>query len=364
MTPEGQTAKLAGGGRAGNVATTIHWNVTVAFILKDLVPSWIARGFGFYVGEACLLILVWADDFTLVASSVSELHVMVTELAHAMSLHGVQLKESKCKWLANANALENTTDGVADMLTTGFGHEESLVILGVLLTQDADAQASADFAISRAQRHWFQRSKQLCRRRVPISKRILWYYATVGATALFGQEALPLTQKTLRAFQSFDRRCLHAILGIKKDCNMGWTAFRRRQNTKLRAIFLKMGIGELSVRLLAKQHAWAGHVSRLDVAHIAGAWSRVGTAQDWLFTQAALGRLDSQNSQKWRHPRRGRLATSWETWLVRAIGDDWRHLALDRAKWRESRELFLKSALTLIFGEGHRNFGMHIPAPP
>ena len=232
------------------------------------------------------------------------------------------------------------------------------------MMQDADAQASADFAISRAQRHWFQRSKQLCRRREQISKRILRYYGSVEATALFGQEALPLTQKTLRAFQSFDRRCLHAILGIKKDCNMGWTAFRRRQNTKLRAIFSKMGIGELSVRLLAKQHAWAGHVSRLDVAHIAGAWSRVGTAQDWLFTQAALGRLDSQNSQKWRHPRRGRLATSWETWLVRAIGDDWRHVARDRAKWRQSREPYLKSALTLIFGEGHRNFGMHVPAPP
>ena len=173
----------------------------------------------------------------------------------------------------------------------------------------------------------------------------------------------PLTQKTLREFQSCDRRCLHAILGIKKDASMGWTAFWRRQNNKLRGIFSKMGVGELTVRLLSKQHAWAGHVTRLDVTQIAGAWSRVGTAQDWLFTRAAMGHLDSQNTGRWRHPRRGRLAITWETWLVKALGDNWRELALDRTSWRESRMNFVNRTLHEMLDENHRSFGTRHPAP-
>ena len=138
---------------------------------------------------------------------------------------------------------------------------------------------------------------------------------------------------------------------------MGWIAFRRRLNNKLRGMFSKMGISELTVRLLGKQHAWAGHVSRLDAEHLAGIWSRVSSSQEWLITQAAMTTMDQRNTHRWRHPRRGRLPVTWETWLVRTLGDNWRFLALQRDAWRSSREDFVKKTLTHIFGVEHNAFG-------
>ena len=69
----GGSAKLRGGGRPGNVCTPAHWNVSIGYVLRKLVPSWIARDFGYVRSGRRLLILVWADDFTFIASSVGQL---------------------------------------------------------------------------------------------------------------------------------------------------------------------------------------------------------------------------------------------------------------------------------------------------
>ena len=96
----GGSAKLMGGGRPGDVSTPAHWNVTVCYVLRKLVPSWIARGFGYVRSGQRLLLLVWADDFTLIASSIMQLQVMLGEFQNFMLVHGIQLKSSKSFWMA------------------------------------------------------------------------------------------------------------------------------------------------------------------------------------------------------------------------------------------------------------------------
>ena len=160
------------------------------------------------------------------------------------------------------------------------------MILGGCLTTDADTDRAIEFALIRARGQWIQSMKLLCRRRVPISKRLQNYYATVGKSALHGLEGLPLTQTAVKNIVSFDRSCLRTMIAMVKREGEGRVDFRRRQNTLLRRLFTKLGLQELAAQVLAKQHGWAGHVTRMSRSEVAGSWSETGTLEEWRCTQA------------------------------------------------------------------------------
>ena len=161
-----------GGGRPGDVATPTHWNVTVSYILNFLVPSWIARGFGFRFGNSILLVLVWADDFTFIAADITQLKIMLTEFAEIVNEFGLDCKPSKSHWFANAFAWEllgkddfkmavdissvrgarsSTTRAnlVRSATTLEFKYSEDLEIVGGCLSSDGSSDVSLDFAVAR-----------------------------------------------------------------------------------------------------------------------------------------------------------------------------------------------------------------------
>jgi len=370
-------ARLVGGGRPGDVATPAHWNVTIHYVLRLLIPSWVSRGFGFRFGEALLLLLCWADDFTVVASSISQLRTMLRELAHAFFEHGLQLKASKCKWFANKAAwkeLGHTSysmrvdidakfgqkiglDGLMAHLTVPFQQEDVLEVLGACLAPDADADVALRFALSRGRGRWMQRRKPLCRRRVLLCKRIRRYYSTVGLTVLHGLEGVPLTQSLLGKVMSFDRRNLRSMLCMRKRGDDTWKSFTKRQSRLLRKVMGGMHCMELAARLLAKQHGWAGHVTRLGSHHVAAQWSRAGTLEDWHLKQAVYAHCDSANVTKWRHKSKG-PNVHWEVNLARVFGDQWRTLALDRGKWRASKAFFICRCCDELMGCGASPIGV------
>ena len=129
------------------------------YVLRKLVPSWIARGFGYSRDGLRVLVLIWADDFTFVAAGIEQLQKMLCEFQHFMMLHGVSLKKSKSYWMANARAFRDLGREEFEMKIPDitFQRQESLVVLGARLAANGDSQVSLRYSIQRAWRHWFQR---------------------------------------------------------------------------------------------------------------------------------------------------------------------------------------------------------------
>ena len=373
----GCEAHLRGGGRPGDVATPAHWNVVVNFILHRLVPSWVARGLGFRFGDALLLVLCWADDFTLVASSIPQLRTMLVELAKEMYEHGIQFKESKCNWFANTAAWEKLDTSTFSMrvdidaklgakvgwsspishVGVHFKPVLSLEVLGACLTPEADAEKSITFALSRGHGHWIMQRKQLCRRRVKLSARIQRYYKTVGLTVLHGLEGVPLTQALLQKVIAFDRRNLKAMAGLRKHIDEDWVAFHQRRSRFLRGFMGRAGIMELAARLIAKQQGWAGHMARLPADHIAAGWCRAGTLADWHLKQTMFSYFDPLNTGAWRHKTRGKKV-HWEANLCKVFGDQWRSQALERKSWRSMRSTYVLKICDELLGSGSKPLGV------
>ena len=305
--------------------------------------------------------MVWADDFTFVAAGVLQLAVMLREFKTFMEAQGIGLKASKCAWMASTPALEVLEQEDFRMEIGGilFTHEDSLVVLGSRLSATGDTTTSLDFCKKRAWRHWFQRRAQLCRRRVPLSRRINRYYSTVGLTLLHGFEGIPLTQCSLRSVQSFDRHCLREMLCMRRPVGRGWVEHRRKQNAVLRRVLLRMGRVELAVQVLKKQFGWAGHAARMpaEPAHIAAQWASGTLLESWKLQQAVGQTVDKQNKLKWRHDKKGPV-TRWDSLIHRVLGPTWPTIAQDRNKWKAAWQSFAYEAGVLLLGAGHRLFGL------
>ena len=119
-----------------------------------------------------------------------------------------------------------------------------------------------------------------------------------------------------------DRRNLQAMLCLRKRVDEQWAVFIKRQHRFLRTFMGRIGVMELAAKLLAKQHGWAGHVTRLSQQHVAWGWSRVGTLEDWHLKQAVHTHVDPRNTTSWRHKATGPKA-HWEGNLVLVFGDQW-----------------------------------------
>ena len=254
---------------------------------------------------------------------------MLTEFADLLNECGLECKATKSNWFANRAAWDELRDpqfrmrvpvssicsGRLGTSSSGAGQVRAatflefqlcseLIVVGSCLTVDADTDAAIDFALARARGLWMQSKTALCRKRVPISKRVENYYCSIGASALHGLEGVPLTQTALKKVMGFDRSCLRAMARMVKHEGETWVNFRRRQNKFLRNLFDKLQIQELGVRLLSKQHGWARHVLRLSPSDIAYIWANTGTLEEWHSMQAFHSVLDPTSKNRWRHSTR------------------------------------------------------------
>eukprot|EP00973_Karenia_brevis_P085884 11912340-Karenia_brevis.AAC.1 len=119
----------------------------------------------------------------------------------------------------------------------------------------------------------------------------------------------------------------------------------------------KIGVSELVVQLLAKQHGWAGHVARMNDQHLVAQWSRVGTLEQWNFLRTVCNHEDAGNKTRWRHAKCGRKIR-WEANLAEVYGDSWRTDAMCRHSWRAGRQHFIDATLCRLLGVNHKVFGM------
>jgi hypothetical protein len=156
---------------------------------------------------------------------------------------------------------------------------------------------------------------------------------------------------------SFDRRNLRSMLCMRKQAEETWISFRRRQNGLLRRVMGGLGMMELTARLAAKQHGWAGHVVRLLPQHIAAQWCRAGALEDWHLKQAVGSHFDPHNKTCWKHVDKG-AKVHWETNLVRVFGDQWRTPAMDRTGWRTSRCYYVSQNLDALSGDNAKPIGV------
>ena len=328
------------GSKQGGRDTPRIWKIFLWGILRPLIQSWEDRGLVVCFGHTVLNVQLWADDGILYASSKQNLETKFRELVETLHSALLALKpDPDClQWMCSASSWAPSSPILFGQDVYSVQHVDSIVHLGSCIDSMNSVSAAIAHRLKVSWQHWHDRKSQLCRRRVPLRKRILRWFQTVGKTLCFGLGELNLLNEHIAKLDSFNLYCLRCMLSRRRPTNMTPWDFNHRLNVKIRGILREMNqplAGSLAVCL---QHTWAGHVERSDPTSLCRCLMHYRDASWWAEQQTLPAH------KRHRRVDVGRPIT-WESRLSRCHGNKWWELCSDRLVWKQYRAAFVADRL-------------------
>jgi hypothetical protein len=207
--------KMLAGGRQGSRDTPKLWNILFFLILKDQVQEWEEKNLVWSLeteGEFLprLNILAWADDLLIFANSREELDTKLGNLLEVLRDHRLDVKQDSLEWTCTFNQHHHDK---GDLVVPHRRGHKGLNILGVWIDPGNDNSTMWMHRLKEAHLSWLGLKAQLCRRRVPLRKRIQRWQCTVGKTLLWGCGAWTMTKEDFLKIPVFPVEMFSAHVG-------------------------------------------------------------------------------------------------------------------------------------------------------
>ena len=264
---------------------------------------------GLHLNQHELKDLEYADDTTLLSSSMTEATQAVSEFQHQAGKLGLEVSWPKTKLLQVGSTQPPRSVNIG-------GHDVSVVdqfiYLGSTLTNSGDMKN--EVCRRRALASVVMKSlwKPLWRHtNISLTTKIRVYRAVVLSVLFYGAETWPLTKAQTSQLSGFDTRAQRSV------CNIRWPELI--SNNALRQL---TGLPPLARTLAQSRLRWFGHLMRTSPTH--------PTKIAWEFSPEAAG---------WRRPRGAPRLRFRDV-----VRDDLRNLGItpetavaesaDRTKWR------------------------------
>lgn len=273
---------------------------------------------------------------------------------HGLKLHPDKTKvHSNCKCGKRANI--QICDGTIEVLQeVGF-----VKYLGRKLTVHRCHELEFEHRIAAAWASFSGRKQELTNKRYPFKARLRLFNATVGATVLYGSEALTLKQDERRRLRTTQRKMLRMVLGVKRrveetnssdsgsnDTNEGqseastegalepWSDFLARTAKLVEDRLAAAGEEEWRKTWCRRKCHWAGRLARTERHK----WSH--TALIWnpsLHRQTGGRRAQARPHKRWDEDFAKVLQ-------YRGVIKPWLEVAQDRKVWESFEEDFVLQA--------------------
>lgn len=147
-------------------------------------------------------ILAWADDLLVFANSKQELESKLSSLVKVLRLNRLDVTPDSLEWTCTHN--RHFHDKGTLLIPHGDGpvsfkfKKKGFNVLGVWNDPSSENSTMWKHRLQEAHLSWMGHKEQLCRRRVPLTKRILRWQATVGKTLLWCCGAWTMTKNISR----------------------------------------------------------------------------------------------------------------------------------------------------------------------
>lgn len=309
-----------------------------------------------------LPLLIFADNFWLLAQSPRQLQSMATQWFMLLDRAGFSVELDDCIWTATktTRACHTTPAPTVQVpnlwprLRAGPGDDAMVKIpwrepevptkiLGSYITMTNDATAEIEYRISRAWCTFNLYRGLLMARAIPYAKRVSALHRTVLRTLLYGIGTLNLTQRHLARLRATENHMMRIMLRIRSKAPAPeglWDLspaeeYMTNTNSLLNRLRQQHGWQRWDVKALQEVHSWAGHVARF----------RVYAPQRWAFQALSVKGLQylralERATGSQCHPKRFRV-WRWEQQFSRYYGDNWMEQTLDQEAWADSRAAWL-----------------------
>ena len=200
-----KTFDIRRGTKQGDPLSTLLFNCLLESVFAKLKPKWLKRRIGLDVSAAAteyLTNLRFADDVLLFATCRSHMERMMSDIQAEAALHGLQLHPEKTKVLTNARQQLRASIHHGPSSIEVLGPSGAVKYLGRKLAIQDCHDDEFNNRIAAAWASFTARKGELVNKRYPFKARLRLFNATVGATVLYGSEALTLRQDQRRRLRT------------------------------------------------------------------------------------------------------------------------------------------------------------------
>eukprot|EP00971_Amphidinium_carterae_P323625 6431230-Amphidinium_carterae.1 len=158
----------------GSPVSPVLFVVTLAYILRDVVPHLLQGPTAVRLQDLVAVLLTYADDILVLATDLPGLQHNVDLIIHACNAHGLDFAPNKFALVTNAFGCAQLADPTADIPVQGILLRPSmaLTILGVHLDMNNNRTVLLDYALIRAARSFGAVRGQLLQKRARVRHRL------------------------------------------------------------------------------------------------------------------------------------------------------------------------------------------------
>ena len=281
---------------------------------------------------------------------------MLTDLEQESIRCGLSIHPEKTKVLTNARRGNRASISLGSSEVQVMSAGSSVKYLGRKFAMEDPVGTEFDNRIAGAWAAFSSRKCELTNKNYPLKNRLQLFNATVGATVLYGTEALALKVDQQRRLQTTQRKMMRIILGAKRrvlftslsesssnssssdvvseDEDVAlepWVDFLKRTTRLVEDKLMAAGEKEWLASWRIRKWRWAGKL----VSQNQHKWSY--TALLWnplLHSQRAAGRAQGRPRKRWEEDFQ-------QFFWYKKDSREWREVAANPTEWVQLEEHFL-----------------------
>ena len=308
-----------------------------------------------------LAILVFADNFWLLATSRRQLQAMTNKLCELLFKAGLGTDLSECSWSCTSRAppqgeveVPNRWPGILSKPSSSEkvtlqkkSRDSAIKVLGSMIACSGDCTAEIDHRISRAWAAFHKHSRLLLCKSAPIFLRLERLRSFVLPSLLYNIGTCKLTKKHLSRLRGVELKMMTRIIGYRVrdtiDKKQDQADYMATVRVRIRTYRMRAKWHRWDEEALLKAHRWAGHVARIT----ARAPSRlVGRAL--LYRGSAYLQTMQRLYGYQGHARRFHV-WRWEGLFSRSRGSQWLCDARDGEVWEDSGASWLAQTTSTLY---------------
>ena len=328
------------GVRQGDPLSPALFNNVTRIIFEKLKTKWRRERRGIEIG--CLSHLMFADDTTLLASSLQDLVIMILDVIEELRGCGLKLNLDKCTVQTNTYYPHSHIE-IGEMQVPVVGGSHGFKVLGVVWTLFGRMAKELRCRISAAWGRFHNLHSLLCKRDGDLQKRLRLFDTAVTSTLLWGCESWTLTKAEEQELIRVQNRMLRRIVVSARQPDELWVDWIKRATRRAREHAIQCGIRFWVPTYLQTKWRWAGHVMRMDSTRLARRATEWRDSE-WNAIEEALhgrskNRIKRPYKQRWFRwedaLRQHAKQRDWQSWQSKVT---------DRHFWSSEALVFCKGS--------------------
>jgi hypothetical protein len=283
-----------------------------------------------------IAIILFADNFWLVARSAVQLRVMITEWLKLLREYGWDSPVAEMKWATTCTEAQFKGKIIIDGVEIPqAARDEGFRALGTYITFNGRNGCELSARIARAWQAFAKYANILCNREVGMEIRLKMLTILIHGALFWCSGSWNLTNDQLDNLRGLQQKMLRRMIARPRHRELSVEEYMISTNRAIKQLKRQYYVEEWDITAMRHHFGWAGYIYRTSVSDPTRISGLIMKYRDrtWLQT------VEQENHGRQLHCRRLRI-WRWERPLVnyavsKNVGS-WHELAADHRTWKDS----------------------------